>query len=376
MSPNIFPECPGKDSPALDWNELRDAYPWVREMARCPQNPTYHAEGSVEVHTRLVVESLLESPAWSTATDEERDILFATALLHDIGKLSTTREEGGIITSRGHSVRGEIEARRILWEMQVPFRLREQVCALIRFHQNPFWLMESDDPERKLYQISLSARCDLLAIQAEADAQGRIGEGRDRMLDSVALFRLLAEEKGVLTGPKHFPSAHTRVEYFRSEGRLADYEVYDDTRGDVILMCALPGSGKDTWIADHVPELPVVSLDAIRREEDYPPTGNQGPIVSLAKERARQHMRASRPFVWNATNLSRQIRSELIALFADYRYRIRIQYVEVPPATLFHQNGQRDGVERVPSDAYARMFRRWEMPDRTEAHRVDYFVRD
>ena len=37
-------------------------------------------------------------------------------------------------------------------------------------------------------------------------------------------------------------------------------ELYDDTWGEVILMCGLPGTGKDHWIRSHCPSLPTVWL--------------------------------------------------------------------------------------------------------------------
>jgi hypothetical protein len=41
--------------------------------------------------------------------------------------------------------------------------------------------------------------------------------------------------------------------------------------------------------------------------------------VSQAREAAREHLRKWWPFVWNATNISRQIRELSINLFAQNR---------------------------------------------------------
>ncbi len=40
-------------------------------------------------------------------------------------------------------------------------------------------------------------------------------------------------------------------------------------------MSGLPGVGKDTWLARSRPELPVVSLDAVREDLDVDATDNQ-----------------------------------------------------------------------------------------------------
>lgn len=44
-----------------------------------------------------------------------------------------------------------------------------------------------------------------------------------------------------------------------------------DLKFDVIVMCALPGAGKDTYIDRHL-KLPVLSLDDIRRENKIDPS--------------------------------------------------------------------------------------------------------
>src|SRR5262245_60890233 len=98
--------------------------------------------------------------------DSEREILFAAALLHDMAKPSCTRYDDGRIISRGHSQRGAIQARRILWELGVEFAAREQVCALVQRHQQPFHLINKPDAKRIAFFISQAVRCDLLSLLA------------------------------------------------------------------------------------------------------------------------------------------------------------------------------------------------------------------
>ena len=71
------------------------------------------------------------------------------------------------------------------------------------------------------------------------------------------------------------------------------------------VLSGLPGAGKDTWIAANRADHPVVSLDALRAELGVDPAGDQRAVVDAAYQRAREHLRARRSFVWNATNISR-----------------------------------------------------------------------
>ena len=365
-----FSWCPAPPDYAVDWGRIEQGFPQVRRLEGCPQDAVHHAEGDVLVHTRMVVEALAALPAWRALPRPEREVVFTAALLHDIAKPDCTRDEEGRITSRGHSKRGAVKARALLWGMDFPFEAREQVAALIRFHQIPFFLIDKPDGRRVLYEVSQSARCDLLALVAEADARGRVCADAQRLLDNIALFTQYAEEHDCLRGPRRFPNDHSRFLYFRRDGRDPDYAAYDDTVCEVVMMSGLPGAGKDFWVAENLPDWPAISLDALRREMKVSPTDNQGPVVSRAREAAREHLRKRRPFVWNATNVSRQVRELSVNLFAAYNARVRVVYVEAPESRLFAQNRER--ADSVPAEVIRKLTARWEVPDLTEAHRVEW----
>ena len=166
-------------------------------MRGCPQDPVYHGEGDVWAHVRMVCEALVGMEAWRRLPTTEREIAFAAALLHDVAKPSCTRHEDGLITSRGHSQRGAIDARHILWDLGVDFAVREHVCALVLYHQTPFHLIERADPQRGAFLISQTARCDLLAMLARADALGRQCSDQSSILEHVALSRSTAANRNV-----------------------------------------------------------------------------------------------------------------------------------------------------------------------------------
>jgi predicted kinase len=360
------------DPARLRWDELQ-AFDWVRALEACPQDPVHHAEGNVWIHTRMVLETLLAMPAWQALPEEEKRVVFIACLMHDIAKPATTREEGGRITAKGHSRVGELMARRVLWELGAPFALREQVCALIRYHQIPFYLIERDDAQRMAAEVSLWTRCDLLAMVAEADIRGRECADMGRVVDNVELFREFCREEGCFTAPRRFASPHTRFIYFRSEGRHPDVEAWDDTRSEMVIMSGLPGSGKDTYVKAHFGDWPVVSLDELRGELEIEPGDAQGAVVQAARERAREHLRRGERFVWNATNLSRQRRGPLVEMAAGYGAKIRIVYIEVPRETLQAQNRAREAA--VPWAVISKMADRWEVPSLLEAHELSLVVR-
>ena len=362
--------CPSPPLYRIDWERIEQEFPSVRQLAGCPQDSLHHAEGDVYVHTQMVVEALASLPQWRALPQIEREIVFAAALLHDIAKPACTRVEEGHITSRGHSQRGALMARSLLWGRRVPLKMREQVVNLIRHHQIPFFLIDKPASQRTLFAVSQRARCDLLALVAEADARGRVCSDRQKLLDNISLFVQYAEEQNCLREPRQFPSDHSRFLYFRKEDRDPDYLAYDDTTCEVVMMSGLLGAGKDYWVALNLPDWCVISLDELRREMKVEPTANQGPVVAKAREIAREYLRRKKSFVWNATNISRQIRELSINLFAAYNARVRIVYVEAPEDRLYAQNRERE--DAVPAEVIRKLTARWEVPDLTEAHQVDW----
>jgi len=371
---DLFAFCPTAPDWRVPWDEMDREYPFIRALAGCPQDPVYHAEGDVWIHTHMVCQELAALHAWRGLPEDERRLLFAAAVLHDVAKPECTRILDGRISSRGHSRRGAIMARNLLWRMHVPFAEREQVAALIRFHQTPYFLIDRPDARRLAIEVSQTARCDLLALLAEADVRGRVCDDRQRLLDNVALFVEQVSEMGCLGAPWEFASDHARVLFFLDENRIPEAPAHEAFRAEVILLSGLPGSGKDHYLRTHLGDWPAVSLDDLREELGIDPDDTQGQVINEARERARGLLRQGRSFVWNATNLTRQLRRLPLELFAAYQARLRIVYLEVPPGTLFEQNRQRTRV--VPARVMQRMLDRWEVPDLTEAHTVEYHIRD
>jgi predicted kinase len=349
-------------------------------LAATPQDAIFHAEGDVWTHTRMVLDALVGSPAWRAQGDVGRAVTFLASLLHDVGKPATTRDEAGRLTSRGHSARGELDVRRWLWQEGVPFGVREHVCALVRHHQVPFFgvTRPEADAARLAARLSLRLRHDWLVLVADADARGRRcadAADQQRIVDHVALWDELCGELGVRTAPRRFASDHTRVVYLESEEgrRSPDVLAHDDTAAEVFVMAGMPAAGKDTWLAAH-PELPVVSLDAVRAELDVDPGDDQGAVAHAAREAARVHLRAGQSFAWNATNLSQRLRGQVIQLLRNYRARVHVVYCEVPPDAQRERNRRRPSP--VPAAAIDRMLERWTTPALDEAHAVTYVVED
>ena len=140
-------------------------------------------------------------------------------------------------------------------------------------------------------------------------------------------------------------------------------------------MCGLPGTGKDTWIREHYPGLPVVSLDEIRREMKISPAESQGPVAAEARERARAYLRARQPFVWNVTSLTPELRRKNMELFEAYKASVRIVFLETGWKEGLRRNRERghaDSSQTVPEGSIVRVLEKLTPPERQEAQQVEW----
>ncbi len=358
------------------WESLAQQFRWVADMHQVVQDPYHHAEGSVAIHTQRVLNALHELTEFAALPPQQQELLWAAALLHDVEKRSTTQiDSDGRVRSPQHAKRGEITTRTLLYrDIATPFQLREQIAALVRFHGLPQWIMTRPSPERALLSTALRLDTRLLAMLARADAMGRDCEDQAMLLENIELFELFCQEQQCWGEARPFGSQYQRYHYLTHPAASPDFVPYEQFASEVTLLCALPGMGKDHYIARHAAGMACISLDDIRRQHRLSPTDKQatGWVVQQAKQQARVLLRRGEPFIWNATNITRQLRSQLIELFIAYHARVKIVYLEVPYAQWLQQNAKRQ--HSVPQQAMNQMLGKLEIPQADEAHEIELHV--
>jgi predicted kinase len=359
-----------------NWDYLEKTFDWVADMRLVPQDRIHHAEGNVAIHTQMVLDALQSFEDFRNLDAQQQELLWAAGLLHDVEKRSTTVEESnGRITSRGHAKRGEFTARQLLYrDIQTPFMIREQVAALVRLHGLPLWILDKQNPTKSLLEASLRVDMKLLAMLAKADAMGRKCADQRDLLDRIEFFVAFCQEQQCWTGPRQFDSPLAKFVYFHKEDSFPGYVPFDDSKGEVIMLSGLPGMGKDTYIKKMHPDLPVVSLDDIRRKFKLKAhdTSSTGWVVQQAKEEAKVFLRKGVPFIWNATNITKQMRSQWIDLFTSYKAKLKLVYIETSYNEWLRQNANREN--QVPHTVIMRLLEKLEVPSISEAHEVIYMA--
>jgi tRNA nucleotidyltransferase (CCA-adding enzyme) len=162
-----------------DWGLLSVVAPELLPLEATPQDPGWHPEGDVWVHTLQVVD---EAAALIGDLRDDRPRQLAVmlgALCHDLGKPATTRFEDGRIRSRGHEEAGLAPTTSLLdrWGVHTlqGYDVRAQVLGLVAHHLKPGLLFDGRDKVSDGAIRRLARKCepDLLYRVARADCLGR-----------------------------------------------------------------------------------------------------------------------------------------------------------------------------------------------------------
>jgi tRNA nucleotidyltransferase (CCA-adding enzyme) len=163
-----------------EWGLLPAVAPELAPLEATPQEPDWHPEGDVWVHTLLALDQ-----AAPLVRDLDRPRALAVmlgTLCHDLGKPATTRTIDGRIRSHGHEEEGLAPTTALLDRWGVfsldGYDVRGQVLGLVGNHLKPGQLYDARDRVSDGAIRRLAAKCeaDLLYRVARADCLGRTGD--------------------------------------------------------------------------------------------------------------------------------------------------------------------------------------------------------
>ena len=119
----------------LDEADQLDVFEPVARLKGVPQDPRWHPEGDVYVHTMMVVDRAAEIA--QSLAGVAREILLFAALCHDLGKPETTSVENDRIRSLGHEAKSAERTREWLDAMRLPGRHVRSIEVLVANHLAP-----------------------------------------------------------------------------------------------------------------------------------------------------------------------------------------------------------------------------------------------
>jgi tRNA nucleotidyltransferase (CCA-adding enzyme) len=189
---------------AFDIGVVARLFPELEALAGCPQEPEWHPEGDVWVHTLMVVDQ-----ARTRIDDLDRPGQVAVmlgALCHDLGKPSTTAVIDGRIRSLGHEEAGVGPAAAVLDRLNVHsidgVDVRREVLGITAHHLKPgAWYKVRDEVgDGAFRRLAQKLNMEWLARVAKSDCLGRTGE-----FDCGAMDWFLDRARSL--GVQHAPAA-------------------------------------------------------------------------------------------------------------------------------------------------------------------------
>lgn len=189
--------CPSRAFDFLEQAGQLEVFAPVAALRGVAQDPRWHPEGDVYVHTMKVVDCAVEIASGLSA--EDREILVFAALCHDLGKPETTTMEAGRIRSIGHEAKGAERTREWLDGLRLVRRHVDSIETLVAHHLAPAqFVSQGAGPRayrrlaRKLAAVGITmvdlerlARADHLG-RSTPDARGGRFPAGETFLDAAA----------------------------------------------------------------------------------------------------------------------------------------------------------------------------------------------
>lgn len=348
-----------------DFWDFVDKFHILNTLRGVEQNPQYHAEGDVFKHTEHLCNELLSFKEFSELNSKEKNILFFAATFHDIGKVKCTKLEDGNIVTPNHGAIGAKMFREYFYkEFPVDFHFREKVASLIKYHGRPLFFAERNNIERQIIETSLNTNLKLLYILAKADLYGRVCDNIKDLESNLEIFKEIAMEQNCFLESFKFKNELTKQKYLNGNNIWQGDELYDKNTFKVIMLSGIPYSGKDSYVKSQFNGCNIISLDEIRKEHKISPKDGSAKVVGIGKEKAKEYLRKRETFIWNATNIKREIRTSLIDLFSSYGAITELHYIETPYNNILKRMEERDRV--VPKDIVDKMIGNMDIVENSE----------
>lgn len=170
---------PEKPSIGLQWlydlKVVEQIFPEMKALVGVPQEPEWHPEGPVDVHTLMVVDEarkLIDDLPYA-----KKVTVMLGAIAHDFGKPATTKFFDGRWRSHAHDEAGVEPTLSFLDTLGIytldGFDVREQVVQLVRYHLVPGMFYKSQPGDGAFRRLARKVEPDLLYRVAKADSLGR-----------------------------------------------------------------------------------------------------------------------------------------------------------------------------------------------------------
>jgi tRNA nucleotidyltransferase (CCA-adding enzyme) len=172
--------------PSLGFELMRELgilqyFPELQAIINVPQDPNWHPEGDVWIHTLMCVDKMAQlCRSGSLHPDDQKEdkqklkFMFAT-LCHDFGKAGTTAfdEKKGRLRAIGHEAAGVEPTRNFLYRLTDEHDFIKSILPLVEYHLLPSQFYKNGAKSKAIRRLATRVNIEELVLVAKADFLGR-----------------------------------------------------------------------------------------------------------------------------------------------------------------------------------------------------------
>lgn len=178
--------------------EIISHFPELEVLIGCEQEPEYHPEGDVWVHTLMCIDEM----AKLRSDDEYQNLVLILAeLCHDLGKPATTVVRDGKITSYNHEKEGVAPTKTFLSRLTNEKKLIDDIIPLVQYHLAPFQLYLQNSSQKAVKRLAIKVNIEQLCLVALADCKGRTIPDKSKCDQAIQWLLEQAKELNVQNEP-------------------------------------------------------------------------------------------------------------------------------------------------------------------------------
>lgn len=170
-------------------DQLSVWFPEVQALIGVQQNPKFHPEGDVWVHTMLVLDG---AAAYRDQVQNPLGFMFS-ALAHDFGKPKTTENRNGVWHAYHHEIEGVSEAEKFMKRLTNEKNLIRYVLNMVEHHMKPNVMAGAGSSVRatnRLYDSSVEPEALICLALCDSMGKGlRENETEKFLRERLAVYR-------------------------------------------------------------------------------------------------------------------------------------------------------------------------------------------
>lgn len=344
-------------------------FPLLLELEKTEQDPEWHAEGNVFIHTNMVIDEMYKIfDEEDSLSLSDKYILLMAVIFHDIAKplVSKWKEVLGVnrLTAKNHEYEGMSYLFYRFLEQDLEETEMNHILNLVGYHQMPKLLVVKNGYTSWDFKLlTEKTRGELFYLLELADMRGRVTTDYEEQLEYMELFKLycidencfysesgLNEELRSLFKNTFDEKEESALSFLigKTKKRLHEktlieplvaYQKYfeqKDNHGTLFMLCGLSGSGKTSAVKKLIENhgaTTIIELDELRKKHDIKKNNRRevdGRVRQEAKELLKRSLSNKEVVVFDACNQRKDFRSQICDLAEEYFAKTVLVFVKTP----------------------------------------------